>query len=1134
MAMMLEMGQLLQDRYRIDGLLGKGGMGAVYRAHDTRLNTTVAIKENLEFDQRASFETAPAPGQESSEAVDGRRAQFEREAHILARLRHEGLPKVTDHFLVPGQGQYLVMEFIHWKNLSEVMAERGRFDVDDALQSAIQVCRVLEYLHAQNPPIIHRDLKPANLRLTPDGRLIVVDFGIAKEGAAGLTRTGALGVTPGFSPVEQYAGSGQSDPRSDVYALGATLYAMLSGETPPAATDRFVGTPVIALKEKILGVSDAVQAAVDRAMSLNPGDRFPTATAFREALENARKGTAPKGATTGITAPIPRDSGGDDAAEQEKRRRSFFETPATGPMAPAVPPTAPVGSGVAGGSGSPAPTIIVDRTPTAPTADPGRAEKRGKGGLIAVLIVLVLAAAGFGAYRMGLFPKSTPTVPPPPTALWSAIEVHLSRDPNLRPSNATLLRRVDASTGAVQGHAPEALLADRTLAQEVFDGAALAAFARPFTADLECGQTYRVVAFGILADGSPERLGSAPFQSDPCPGNGPTHLSAKDIGPDRLTLTWDWTGPGFVAYEVHRTTEPSLTPTAATRTGNPITSAEAREVTVDELECDREYTFVLRAVTDEGSFDSPPLRVRTAACGSTAELPPGTPSAPVRNEEPRHEQPTSPTEPSETKTHPAPVTAPSDLSLYDATESSLDLRWAWNGPGFRSYDVYAATDRGFVPSAANHVVGPLTARDQTRGSVSGLGCGTTYFMRVRVTTTTGSADSPVLETRTRPCASAPSTPATPPTTPASPLAAVRIEAVEAKSGTLVEVRWTRCPSAAFSGYDIHLSVTSGFQPSSATKVQTVSMVDQQSLQLADLACNTSYYLRVVVRDIKGQSAVSDQAMVRTPACAIPNPVHLSPTGGDFPDLITAFERINQDPNVPPGLRIELAPGTYRFAGDLWLGKSVVLDGPQANVEGRIVLQAPRIELIGITLDTTGKSALNVPSGQLFLKDCVIQSRTHPGIEVLGNGSVELRNTTIRDCGSKGLLLRGNAKALVQGGSIEGNESGIDAGDQANLLMHGVKVGRSRQSGVYLHDGATATIDQGSAITGNGLNGILVAASAQLTLTGSSVRENSQAGVIVEAGGTVRLRDCDLTGNVQDALVEDSGSSVTKEGNVRTK
>lgn len=195
---MISTGHILANRYRIVKLLGQGGFGAVYRAWDISLSHPCAIKENLETSSVAQ-------------------RQFAREAQILANLSHPNLPHVTDHFVILGQVQYLVMDFIEGENLQEILDRLGGpLPEDQAIFWIKQVCDALTYLHSQNPPVIHRDLKPANIKIDPTGKAVLVDFGIAKifDPSQGTT-VGARGVTPGFSPPEQY-GQGGTDPRSDV------------------------------------------------------------------------------------------------------------------------------------------------------------------------------------------------------------------------------------------------------------------------------------------------------------------------------------------------------------------------------------------------------------------------------------------------------------------------------------------------------------------------------------------------------------------------------------------------------------------------------------------------------------------------------------------------------------------------------------------------------------------------------------------------------------------------------------------------------------------------------------------------------------------------------------------------------
>jgi serine/threonine protein kinase len=262
--MPLQQGQVLEQRYRIETLLGQGGMGAVYRATDLRFNTSVAIKENLTV------------------TPDAQR-QFSREAALLHQMRHPNLPRVTDHFFLPGQGQYLVMDYVEGEDLKQLLNRRGSLAETQALAWIQQALDALTYLHSRN--VIHRDVKPANVKITPQGQVFLVDFGLAKVYEPSQETTiGARGATPGYAPPEQY-GQGRTDARSDVYSAGATLYAMLAGQ-PPA--DALLLTlhqvELIPLHELNPGVSPWVEAAVMKAMQIQPADRFQTAAEFRGAL----------------------------------------------------------------------------------------------------------------------------------------------------------------------------------------------------------------------------------------------------------------------------------------------------------------------------------------------------------------------------------------------------------------------------------------------------------------------------------------------------------------------------------------------------------------------------------------------------------------------------------------------------------------------------------------------------------------------------------------------------------------------------------------------------------------------------------------------------------------------------------
>lgn len=261
--MALEQGSILNERYRIDGQLGKGGMGAVYLAFDQTLGIKVAVKENLNLNPESE-------------------RQFKREASLLAGLRHPNLPRVTDHFILEGR-QYLVMDFIEGEDL-HARAKRQPPSVAEVIGWASSVADALAYLHSRQPPIIHRDVKPANIKLQPDGNVVLVDFGLAKVFDQKQTTTGARGLTPGYSPPEQY-GSGRTDARSDQYALAATIYALLTGSAPTDSIERMMGNEQLRPPAKLNPqIPAAVDEALQMALSISKDERFPDMQTFAAAL----------------------------------------------------------------------------------------------------------------------------------------------------------------------------------------------------------------------------------------------------------------------------------------------------------------------------------------------------------------------------------------------------------------------------------------------------------------------------------------------------------------------------------------------------------------------------------------------------------------------------------------------------------------------------------------------------------------------------------------------------------------------------------------------------------------------------------------------------------------------------------
>ena len=245
MARLLEAHTLLKDRYKIAGPIGQGGMGAVYRAEDILLTGRVcAVKE-----------ITPDPDL-LPEILQQLQDQFRQEASILARLDHPNLPKVSDHFTQNGR-EYLVMDFVPGQNMHEIInqtqSQQSYLPQNQVLDWADQLCDALSYLHTQNPPILHRDIKPSNIKVTPSGLLKLVDFGLVKiltsDEARTVTVVQGQG-TAAYTPLEQYGGDdAHTDIRSDVYALGATLYHLLTNRSPATARERFL-YPEILLKPR--------------------------------------------------------------------------------------------------------------------------------------------------------------------------------------------------------------------------------------------------------------------------------------------------------------------------------------------------------------------------------------------------------------------------------------------------------------------------------------------------------------------------------------------------------------------------------------------------------------------------------------------------------------------------------------------------------------------------------------------------------------------------------------------------------------------------------------------------------------------------------------------------------------------
>ncbi|HEV7893499.1 MAG TPA: serine/threonine-protein kinase [Pyrinomonadaceae bacterium] len=371
---MLAPNTTLQGRYRVVRQLGRGGMGTVYEARALRLNATVALKETHFTEERL-------------------RRQFEREAQLLANLRHPALPRVIDHF-DESDGLYLVMDFVEGDDLWEMLKKRGApFPAADVLKWAGQLLDALEYLHTQQPPVIHRDIKPQNIKLGEDGRLILLDFGLAKgmsDAAQSMmsSRT-VMGFSLPYAPLEQILqldeGSREqlsvlnlaeaervrrsgTDRRSDLYSAGATLLHLLTARVPVTSPTRAISLwsgRADPLEDALAqGIPESLRAFIRRSMTLDPEQRFASASEMRDALRDASEGGA-------VLMPTVLDSPSGLKTRPSNDSRQTAPTP--------TPTTAPPDSS----------------TRLAPGVEDSRRSGKGRRGFVAagVIIAAVLTAA---------------------------------------------------------------------------------------------------------------------------------------------------------------------------------------------------------------------------------------------------------------------------------------------------------------------------------------------------------------------------------------------------------------------------------------------------------------------------------------------------------------------------------------------------------------------------------------------------------------------------------------------------------------------------------------------------------------------------------------------------------------------
>jgi serine/threonine-protein kinase len=355
---------MLLNRYRIVSLLGQGGMGAVYRAWDTRLKKPVALKEMV-----------PQPGL-NLRMLTQLRQQFEQEAVTVARLKHNHLAGVTDFFEQHGN-VYLVMEFVQGESLAQRIEREGSLSEEQVLSWAEQLLSALAYCHNQG--IIHRDISPQNVIIRPDGQAVLVDFGLVKlwDPRDPRTRTAMRGIgKPEYAPPEQYdTQSGHTDPRSDIYSLGATLYHALTGKVPPTVTQRIVDSEALTgIRRLKPQISTGLEAAIMRSLELQPIARFHSAAEMARAL--------------GASIPVWVEEKAGERAVSKRRKRTRKMPEAEAGARPAQ----------------------MDAAPAARPISTGRRVPAWVWGLVGLALLVAIAAAVIGMGGIGGISSHIPLV----------------------------------------------------------------------------------------------------------------------------------------------------------------------------------------------------------------------------------------------------------------------------------------------------------------------------------------------------------------------------------------------------------------------------------------------------------------------------------------------------------------------------------------------------------------------------------------------------------------------------------------------------------------------------------------------------------------------------------------------------
>ncbi len=255
---MLENGFLVDGKYKILDVIGRGGMSIVYLAINEKANRSWAVKELIRTDPRAA-------------------GISKKETDLLKKLHHPGIAGIVD-VIEQKESQLIVMDYVEGHSLDQVLEEQGVCSEREVLDIGIQLCEVLEYLHTRKPPVIYRDLKPSNVMKKPDGKLVLIDFGAAREYRRYSDGDTVLLGTRGYAAPEQYESQGQTDARTDIYSLGVMLFELVTGESPHRLC------PVRKIRPEL---SAGLESILEICTQTDPAERFSSCAELKYALEHS-------------------------------------------------------------------------------------------------------------------------------------------------------------------------------------------------------------------------------------------------------------------------------------------------------------------------------------------------------------------------------------------------------------------------------------------------------------------------------------------------------------------------------------------------------------------------------------------------------------------------------------------------------------------------------------------------------------------------------------------------------------------------------------------------------------------------------------------------------------------------------